>query len=75
MHGSFKPVTVDGEQTLVGGDVITAVDGESVQTIEALRDALTQKAPGDSVTLSLLRDGKKTKIEVTLAERPTSSLQ
>ncbi len=75
LRGSFKPVTVDGEETLVGGDVITAIDGESMPTIEALRDALAQKEPGDRVTLTLLRDGDETTVRVTLAERPTSTVQ
>lgn len=74
LRGSFKPVTVNGEQTLVGGDVITAIDGGPVQTIEGLRDALAEKEPGDRVTLTLVRNGDETTIRVTLAERPTETL-
>jgi S1-C subfamily serine protease len=28
--------------------------------------------PGDSITLTVLRDGQKTTVPVTLAERPTA---
>ncbi|MBX7235770.1 MAG: trypsin-like peptidase domain-containing protein [Caldilineales bacterium] len=74
MQGSFKPATVDGQRVLVGGDVITAIDGQPVQTIEALREALAQKQPGDRVRLTLLRHGDEVNLKVTLAERPTSNL-
>jgi len=53
---------------LVFGDVITAVDGTPVRTVEDLRSALDPRQPGEAVTLSLLRSGKTREVKVTLIE-------
>jgi putative serine protease PepD len=55
---------------LVGGDVITGLDGQSVTSIEQLASSVQQYSPGDEVTLNILRDGRQTELTVTLAERP-----
>ena len=70
LRGSFKPIDLNGEQVLVGGDVITELNGEAVASVEALRDGLQQYQSGDEVTLTILRDGEKAEVTVTLAERP-----
>jgi serine protease Do len=72
LHGSFKPVTIQGQQVEVGGDVITAVDGQSVASFTDLTNLLTNYKPGDKITLSILRDGESMQVEITLAEHPTS---
>jgi len=51
---------------LVLGDSILAVNGTTVDDYDSLRDALEQYKVGDSVQLTLLRDGQKTEITVTL---------
>jgi len=54
-----------------GGDVITAIDGLPVGTFDDLLSYLiTNKAPGDTVVLTVLRDGQPLDITVTLEERP-----
>jgi S1-C subfamily serine protease len=70
--GSSKTAAIDGQEVPVGGDVITTVNGEQVDTVASLRDALQQYKPGEEVTLSILRDGKSLDIPVTLGERPES---
>ena len=72
LRGSFKPVTIQGQQMLVGGDIITALEGQSVTAIEDLQAALQQYEPGEKVALTVLRDGQESQIDVTLGERPTS---
>lgn len=57
---------------LIGGDIITAIDGEPVPSVEALRAALQEASPGDTVTLSILRDGEEQELDVTLEEVPTA---
>jgi S1-C subfamily serine protease len=54
----------------VGGDIITAIDGQTVST----RDDLTlylerNKLPGDSVTLTVYRDGNTQDISLTVGEQ------
>jgi 2-alkenal reductase len=70
LRGSFKPIDLNGEQALVGGDVITELNGEAVSSMEELRDGVQQFQPGEKVTLTILRDGEQIEITVTLAERP-----
>ncbi len=54
------------------GDVITAIDGEPVTThsVEVLREAVAARHPGDTLRLSVLRDGESHELEATLAEHP-----
>ena len=56
----------------IGGDVITAIDGQKVTTQLDVNLALNKKRPGDEVKVSLFRGGKKIDIEVKLGERPGS---
>jgi S1-C subfamily serine protease len=53
-----------------GGDVITAVDGKSVTSIESLSAYVSTKQVGDKVSLSVLRSGKSIIVQVTLAAWP-----
>lgn len=54
-----------------GGDVITAVDGKSVTSVEDLSAYLNTKQVGDKVTLSVLREGQSIDVQVTLEAWPT----
>ena len=54
------------------GDVITAVDGELVGSMEDMVRYLNRLRPGANVTLSVLRGGQTVDIDVTLAEWPDS---
>jgi len=49
------------------GDVITKIDGRPVSRDEDLVVAIRAKAPGDTVTFTILRDGNEQTITVTLA--------
>jgi S1-C subfamily serine protease len=52
---------------LQSGDVVTSVDGKSVTGGGTLRTALSNKKPGDRVTVVYLRDGQTLQTEVTLS--------
>ena len=54
----------------IGGDVITAIDGQKVTTQLDVNLVLNKKRPGDGVKVSLFRGGKKMDVEVKLGERP-----
>lgn len=74
LRGSFKAFQAqDGQELMIGGDVVTAVDGKSVATMEDLATAIRARKPGDKVELTVLRDGEELQIEVTLAARPATS--
>lgn len=53
------------------GDVITQIDGRVITRGDELVVAIRAKAPGDTVTLTVLRDGEKQDIEVLLAADTT----
>lgn len=55
-----------------GGDVVTAVDGKSVASVEELSAYLTTKQVGDKVSLSVLRGGQSMSVQVTLEARPAN---
>jgi S1-C subfamily serine protease len=57
------------EAGLLDGDVIAAVDGVAV-TVETIGDAIGAYAPGDTVTLEVIRDDEILEIEVVLGTRP-----
>jgi serine protease Do len=72
LHGSFKSTTIQGQQIAVGGDIITAVNGQPVMQLEDLTAFIQLAQPGQTVTLTLLRAGKQIDVQVTLAEQPTT---
>ena len=69
---SSKSVTVGGQSVMVGGDVITAIDGQAVSSIQELQIATAGHTIGQKVTLTILRDGKSMDVSVTLAARPAA---
>jgi serine protease Do len=69
LRGSFHSVTINGQQLLIGGDVIVAVDGQTMASFEDLSAFLQQAEPGQEVALTLLRDGSQVEVSVTLAAR------
>jgi membrane-associated protease RseP (regulator of RpoE activity) len=52
------------------GDVIKAVDGTAVDNVKTFRDQIQGKAAGDSIKVSISRDGKDQDVSVTLEARP-----
>jgi S1-C subfamily serine protease len=70
LEGGSTPVTVEGGEVIVGGDIITEADGEKITDMEQIIELVNQKKPGDEVTLKYLRDGKEKTATVTLGTRP-----
>jgi serine protease Do len=74
LQGSTQQVTINGQTALVGGDVIVGVDGQPVKSFEDLIAYLANSTEvGQTITLSVLRNGNETQIDLTLAARPSSS--
>jgi 2-alkenal reductase len=72
IRGTTENITQDGRQVEVGGDVITAIDGQPVKTFDDILIYLTlQTSPGQEVTLTILRDGQYQDINLKLGSRPS----
>ncbi|MFL5862851.1 MAG: S1C family serine protease [Solirubrobacteraceae bacterium] len=52
------------------GDILVAVAGKPLTTVEDLFTALRQKHPGDTVMLELVRRGKRESVNVRLSDKP-----
>ncbi|MHC4220280.1 MAG: trypsin-like peptidase domain-containing protein [Planctomycetota bacterium] len=51
-------------------DVITAIDGRSIQNMSQLQNTIARSAPGTPIELGVFRSGKRTRVKVSLGERP-----
>jgi putative serine protease PepD len=69
--GSVTSGTPGADAGLKAGDVITALDGTLITKADDLTASITAHAPNDKVTLTVTRDGKTLKIDVTLGVRPS----
>jgi S1-C subfamily serine protease len=71
VQAGTRRVTVGSATIVVGGDIIVAIDGQPVATGGDLRGWIeNQKHPGDTTTLTVLRNGQRQDFTVTLTERP-----
>ncbi len=67
LQGAQFEIVVDGQPLPAGGDVITAVDGTEVASAGELQEVIFSKGEGETVELTLWRDGEERTVEVTLA--------
>ena len=73
VNDGSQQIDLQGQLSVVGGDVITAMDGESLASMEELGAALMKRKPGDSVTLTVVSGGMTRDVKVTLVERPSGA--
>jgi S1-C subfamily serine protease len=70
---SVEPGSPAEEAGLMEGDIITGIDGEMLSA-EAFVEVILASSAGDTVALDVLRDDETITVEVTLAERPVTSI-
>jgi putative serine protease PepD len=70
LRGGTTDVIVEGQSYLLGGDVIVALDGTRVASLEDLRELLSAHKPGDTVRVGIYRDSKRRTIDVELGRQP-----
>jgi S1-C subfamily serine protease len=68
IRGGTKSVLAGLQELRIGGDVLVAVDGKPITTQMDLNLLLNRARPGDAVTLTIFRDGKKIDVPVKLGE-------
>jgi putative serine protease PepD len=69
LHGGDRAAMAGMRRIMTGGDVIVAVDGQKIANQFDLNVALNRKRPGDTVSVTVYRGGKKMDIPVKLGER------
>jgi S1-C subfamily serine protease len=71
LKGGTTQVVVAGESYQLGGDMIVAIDGKQVASVDALREAIAAHKPGDKVSITVVHaDGSKATVETALARAP-----
>ena len=71
MRGGSRNVQVGNYALPIGGDIITAIGAKPVASLQDLTVYLEdQTGVGDTVTVTLVRDGQPQTVDVKLAERP-----
>jgi S1-C subfamily serine protease len=68
--GQVAPGSPAASAGIQPGDVITAVDGQSLDSESALAETLSRHNPGDTATLTIARGGQQQTIQVTLGTAP-----
>jgi serine protease Do len=78
-HGVLVEDTVDGRSAdqagLKPGDVITAVDGQRIDNAVKLRRQIAKADPGQTVQLTVFREGRQETLKATLEQQPVEDLQ
>ena len=69
-QAGLKPMRIDEvKRSIVPGDVVTAVNGKRILNFSEFQYAVREHRPGETVTLTVLREGKEIKLNLTLAPR------
>jgi S1-C subfamily serine protease len=69
IRGGDRVVQAGMQRIAIGGDVVVSVDGQKIASPFDLNVILNRKRPGDTVTLTVYRGGKKMDVPVKLGER------
>ena len=71
LQGSDQSFTLDGLDLKIGGDIITSIDGNEVQTIDDVISFLVGKTiPDQEINVGVIRDGEGEQVTITLGTRP-----
>jgi S1-C subfamily serine protease len=70
LRGGTQRVQYGSSIIYLGGDVIIAVDGESIHEYADLYSALIDTRPGETVEVIVIRNGERKVLEIELVARP-----
>jgi len=70
LHGATRIAVVGIYQIGIGGDYIIAVDGNPVESTDALQRVLNRKRVGDTLELTVYRSGRTQRVRVKVGEAP-----
>ncbi len=70
LRGGQVEIAIGGQSLLVGGDIITSINGTALDSPEALERAMRGLQVGGKAKLAIFREGQVQDLEYTLPERP-----
>ena len=70
VRGGTLSVVIQGEEYLLGGDIVTAIQGTAVRNHQDYLARVRAFRPGQKVHLTIFRDGHQRDVTLTVAERP-----
>jgi S1-C subfamily serine protease len=70
LEGADEKVQFQAGKYRTGGDVILQIDGQGIVEENDLARVIATHKPGDVVTVTVLHDNRREKVELTLGERP-----
>jgi serine protease Do len=74
LKAGTSQTTVDGNTIIVGGDIITAINGTRIVNSDNLSSYLEENAlPGQTITITIVRNGQTMDIPLVLGTRPAAS--
>lgn len=73
IRGGDTPTRINGQTIPLGGDVVLEIDGNEIRTLDDILVYLQrEKAVGDTMQVTVMRDGQLQIIEILLEARPSS---
>jgi S1-C subfamily serine protease len=72
LRGGSEAETFNGETVSRGGDLIVAMDGQPVRSADDVVRQVAARLPGESASLSIVRDGERRVVRVRLGSRPAA---
>lgn len=73
LHGGDHKVDIRGNEMCAGGDIVVAIDDTYVSNMDALLSYMVvHTAPGDTISLRIIRDGQTFDVPVILSDRPAT---
>jgi len=73
LRGGTVESQVDGVSVLLGGDVLTSIDGRTLSSMEQLTSEISQRRSGEEIRLGVLRDGEALQLSMRLGTQPSSA--
>ena len=70
VRGGHTSIVLQGEEYLLGGDILTAIQGTPVKTHQEYVAKVRTLKLGQRVRLTVVRDGQSRELTLTVAERP-----
>lgn len=70
IRGGHLSVVIQGEEYLLGGDIVLAIQGQPVRSHGEYLARVSALKPGQRIRLTIFRDGQTHEVTLVVAERP-----